>query len=155
MTIKAWRLVKRKHADNPLDGTGARLMGGRWNSVGTSIVYTSSSAALTALEVLVHLSGTLKLEFRLIELEFDQSLVTTLPRNSYPAHWYQVSPPSPLTQKLGDRWARQGTSAVLEVKSVHIPLGMTYLLNPGHRDFAQIAVVARYRYSFDRRLIDP
>jgi len=142
VTIKAWRLVKRKHADNPLDGTGARLMGGRWNSVGTSIVYTSSS-------------GTLKLEFRLIELEFDQSLVTTLPLNSYPAHWYQVSPPSPLTQKLGDRWARQGTSAVLEVKSVHIPLGMTYLLNPGHRDFAQIAVVARYRYSFDRRLIDP
>ena len=46
------RLAREPFQD--LDGEGARLHGGRWNSVGTPVVYTSSTLALAVLEMLVH-----------------------------------------------------------------------------------------------------
>lgn len=56
MKRRAWRIVKEKHAATAFSGEGARLYGGRWNSVGTSLVYTSGTKALAALESLVHLN---------------------------------------------------------------------------------------------------
>lgn len=53
--ITAWRIVKARSAPTAFDGEGAGLDGGRWNSPGSAVVYTGGSAALAALEVLVHL----------------------------------------------------------------------------------------------------
>src|SRR3990172_1776005 len=53
VAITAWRIVKARHAANAFGGEGARVEGGRWNSPGTPVVYTSQSAALAALELLV------------------------------------------------------------------------------------------------------
>lgn len=38
-------------------GTGAALYGGRWNRVGTPVIYAAQSTSLAALEVLVHFSA--------------------------------------------------------------------------------------------------
>src|SRR5437016_2636134 len=57
VAITAWRIVKARHATNAFDREGARLEGGRWNSAGTPVVCTSQSAALAALELLVHLGA--------------------------------------------------------------------------------------------------
>ena len=51
---EAWRIVKERHAASALDGEGARLHGGRWNSAGVRVVYTSFAKSLAALEILVH-----------------------------------------------------------------------------------------------------
>ena len=48
--IKVYRIVKRKFASVAFSGAGARLYGGRWNSPGVSMVYTSSTIALALLE---------------------------------------------------------------------------------------------------------
>ena len=53
--IRAFRLCKTKHLATAFTGEGARLNGGRWNSPGNSVVYTSASLSLATLEVLVHL----------------------------------------------------------------------------------------------------
>jgi len=103
---------------------------------------------------LTHLPPSTRISYRLIEFEFEETLVSKLPLNAYPPAWNQISPPSPLTQKLGDRWVRDGRSAVLQVPSVHIPLGDSYLFNPFHSDFDQIKIVSRKDYSFDCRLIE-
>ncbi|MDQ3308821.1 MAG: RES family NAD+ phosphorylase, partial [Gemmatimonadota bacterium] len=39
-----------------MDGEGARLAGGRWNSRGIPLVYASTHLSLAALEYLVHVS---------------------------------------------------------------------------------------------------
>jgi RES domain-containing protein len=50
--VIVWRLARLAHVT--LDGEGARLAGGRWNSRGRAAVYTSSRLSLAALELLVH-----------------------------------------------------------------------------------------------------
>src|SRR5262245_29579658 len=72
VTLTAWRIVKARHAANAFDGEGARLEGGRWNSPGTPTVYTSQSAALAALELLVHLGrGSILSAYTLIPCTFE------------------------------------------------------------------------------------
>ena len=48
------RVCRAKYPD--LDGKGAAIKGGRWNSPGTPMVYASSCGALAVLEYRVHTS---------------------------------------------------------------------------------------------------
>lgn len=48
-----YRLCKAAHI--ALDGKGARLWGGRWNSADWPMVYTAATPSLAVLEILVHL----------------------------------------------------------------------------------------------------
>ncbi len=51
--MRVWRLAKTDYAK--LDGEGARLYGGRWNSAGKAVIYTASSLSLALLEQLVRI----------------------------------------------------------------------------------------------------
>ena len=52
--MKLWRIVKERNLDTAFTGIGARVYGGRWNHIGTAIVYTSDSLALAAMELFIH-----------------------------------------------------------------------------------------------------
>lgn len=149
----SWRIVKARHAATAFDGEGARLEGGRWNSPGSPMVYTAGSAALAALEMLVHLGRAATLPaYVLIACSFDEALVTRANRATLPANWRSYPAP-PELQQLGDAWLRRGTSAVLEVPSAVIPTEPNYLLNPQHADFPSIARTAPQPFEFDLRLL--
>lgn len=49
-----WRIAREIHCDTTLEGSGGLLVAGRWHRRGQPILYTSSSASLAALGVLVH-----------------------------------------------------------------------------------------------------
>ena len=51
---RVFRVCRARYAR--LDGTGARLVGGRWNSSGRAVVYMAESIALAVLENLVHMT---------------------------------------------------------------------------------------------------
>ncbi len=148
--ITAWRIVKWKHAGSAFDGEGARLFGGRWNSVGTRMVYTSASRSLAALETLVHLNPPVFFTFVIIPVSFDRRWVETLPK--LPPHWSD-EPPGRAGQAAGDAWVRELRSAVLEVPSAVMPGEFNFLLNPGHPDFRKLKIGESRDFSFDRRLL--
>lgn len=150
--ISSWRIVKRSYAAQAFDGEGARLFGGRWNSAGHRVVYTSQSAALATLEILVHLGSSAALaSWVLIECRFSDGLVTVVDRKTLPRHWRRFPALSEL-QRIGNDWISAGTSAVLEVPSAIITSEHNYLLNPEHKDFRKIDIQPSVPFSFDVRL---
>ena len=150
MKLRAGRIVKAKHAATAFSGEGARLYGGRWNSPGVSLVYTSGTKALAALESLVHLNPPVIFKYAAIPIEFDAALVEKV--TALPADWNDMPAP-PSTRAIGDLWAKQARSAVLELPSVIIPGESNYLLNPAHPDFKKIVIGKPEPFSFDPRLL--
>ena len=78
--IRAYRLCKTRHMAAAFTGEGARLNGGRWNSPGKAVVYTSSSLSLATLEVLVHLEDpdAFKRLFSWVPVEIPEDAVEQL-----------------------------------------------------------------------------
>ena len=69
----SWRIIKARYAKSAFDGEGARQFGGRWNSPGVPIIYTSSSMSLAALEMLVHLGRSRSLSsYVVFSCRFDE-----------------------------------------------------------------------------------
>jgi len=150
--VTAWRIVKRKLARRAFNGEGARLYGGRWNSVGTAVVYAAESQSLAALEVVVHLdSSELLNHYVVFEVGIDESLIVRLGFAELPRIW-KANPPPRKIQMIGDAWAAAGTSPVLQVPSAVLPAEHDFLLNPLHRDFARLVIGKATPFRFDPRL---
>ncbi|MGA2134792.1 MAG: RES domain-containing protein [Bryobacteraceae bacterium] len=150
--IAAWRIVKRKHLKSAFTGDGARLYGGRWNSPGRAVVYTAQSVSLAALELLVHLeTADILRHYVVVELRWPREFMESVARAGLPGNWAGYPPPLQL-RELGDNWAAERRTAVLEVPSAVVPTERIYLLNPAHREFAQIRIGEPVPSRFDRRL---
>jgi RES domain-containing protein len=148
-----WRIVKTRLAARAFDGEGARRYGGRWNSPGTRVVYTSQSASLAVLELLVHLQASAPLgSYALRSARFDDRLVSAVDRSSLPSHW-RTFPASPALQRIGDAWIAAGTSLVLEVPSAIVEGESNYLINPTHPDLRRLRIGPPVRFRLDPRLL--
>ncbi|WP_206170841.1 RES family NAD+ phosphorylase [Phragmitibacter flavus] len=146
--------MQRHRAEGAFDGEGARLFGGRWNLAGQRMVYTSSSLALAAMEVLVHLESTEALQrlYAYAKASFPHEICETLEMEALPTDWH-ADPPPIWTATAGDAWLRSRRSAVLKVPSSLIPDEANYLLNPLHADFAKIEIQPVRTFAFPPRLL--
>ena len=150
--ITAWRITKNKYQDSAFTGEGAEIAGGRWNSQGTRIVYASSSASLSILEILVHLeSSSVLSSYSVIPFHFDESLVSELKKGDLPGGW-ATHPPPVASQRIGDSWVHDQASLLLKVPSVVVPLESNYILNPAHPDIDKIKVGHPVPLPLDERL---
>jgi RES domain-containing protein len=139
--ILAWRLCRAPYA--ALDGEGARLFGGRWNSPGRPVVYLADHPALAVLEVLVHLDlppEDLPEDYVLLRVRLPDAQAVGSGADARPA---------------GDAWLAAGEVAVLRVPSVLVPQAENLLLNPRHPAAAQAEVVETVAFRFDARLLRP
>lgn len=137
-------------------GQGAKEAGGRWNSVGTAMVYTSEAASLTMLETLVHLHAANLLDsFTLLSVEVPDELIQIIERESLPPSWAASEAPSALAD-IGDQWVRSGEAVALRIPSALSPVEYNYLLNPAHPAhpaYAKIiAQAVPVGFRFDERL---
>lgn len=125
-----YRIVKDRSRSRDLSGTGAFKSGGRWNSKGTFMLYTSESSSLALLEVLVHFDKLLmppQLMLTKIEVE-DSAPVYKVPDNIYPSNWEKVGLIA--NQKLGDKWMKEQKYLAVKIRSAVNPEEYNYLLNP-------------------------
>src|SRR6187551_1384562 len=102
--MKLYRIVQDKKRAAYISGTGAFRLGGRWNSKGTYMLYTSENSSLAYLESLVHFDKTLMPpELFIIKLEVDDTApVYLFPDAKYPAEWMKLGLLQ--NQILGDSW---------------------------------------------------
>jgi len=150
--MRAFRIVKRRHAAEAFTGEGARMYGGRWNHSGVPMVYAAHTRALAAMESLVHFRGAeRKIAFVAFEVEVPDRLVLRLSPTDLPKGW-RARGISPATQDLGSRWQREGRSVALAVPSVIIPEELCVLLNPDHPDTDKVLVGYPEPFAFDERL---
>jgi RES domain-containing protein len=153
MKFRVWRVVKGKYAANAFSGEGALKFGGRWNSIGTPLVYTSGSLSLATLEILTGgISIPLLGRYVKFPVDFDASFVESIAVAGLPKEWTNY-PPSVRTQKIGDTWVKELRSVVLKVPSVVIKEEFNYLVNPVHPDFKRISIGKPEVFSFDIRLL--
>jgi RES domain-containing protein len=153
--VRVWRLCRKKHSANPLDGSGARKHGGRWNHKGTPIVYCSSSLSLAALEYLVHGdSDLIPNDLIAISIALPSSISSKALRlESLPRNWRTYPAPIVL-QDIGTEWARRKESLLLRVPSVVIPTEENFLLNPAHEEISKVTVNEIIPFKFDPRLTE-
>ncbi len=150
--IRAWRLIKAVHADDAFSGEGARRGGGRWNSKGVRIVYTSESLSLATLEVMVHSAFYRALNnFICIPMDFDPGLSQSMTLENLPDHWMMDPIPQSI-KDMGDRWAQNQQSVILKVPSAIIPTEHNYLINPSHPDFKKVVIHSPQKFPSDPRL---
>lgn len=150
--MRVWRIARRQF--QALDGEGARLAGGRWNSEGVPVIYTSSTLSLAALEYLVHVDiEDAPDDLRAIEIDVpDGAPMEEVSPATLPGDWRRV-PDHPACVRLGDDWARRGEALALRAPSAVIPEESNVLLNPEHPAAASVRVIGSREFSFDPRLL--
>jgi RES domain-containing protein len=91
------------------------------------------------------------LSYSSIPADFDNALVEVVDPAVLPAGWMEYPAPSAL-EEIGDQWAAEQRSAILQVPSVVVPAELNFILNPQHPLFAQVAVGPPTPFRFDPRL---
>lgn len=157
MTVKLWRIAKNtaQYQANDMSGGGAKTVGGRWNSKGNAVIYTSPTIALATLETLAHIGDEIAARNRfLILLEVPDDLWAareTLDIARLDPTWAS-EPPGMATISLGDAWIKGHTATLLEVPSVIIHEEFNVLINPSHPDVARIKASLIRQFVYDPRL---
>jgi RES domain-containing protein len=147
-----YRITRCTYA-NDLSGTGARLFGGRWNSIGKPAAYFASSCSLAVLEVLVHLQPLMiPDDYCLVEVEVPEKLIQTITADILPKNWKDISPPQILA-RIGDDFLKKQEYLALKVPSAIVPAEHNYLLNPLHPDMKKVKITKKEPFDFDSRLV--
>lgn len=148
--MRLWRLINPRHAPG-LDGEGARRIGGRWNSPGRPVVYTSDAPALAALELFVNLEPDQRTlsgfpPLVLVGIELEDGIIEH--PSDLPTEYTDQ-------QRWGDDWLAQGAALAVAVPSVVIRWEVNVLLNPRHTDMVKVRLVSTDPFNFDPRLVSP
>ncbi len=150
--MRIWRICRARFADEAFSGQGARRFGGRWNSPGVPMVYSSSSLALAAMELFVHLEPNQQPDDLV-------SIAATLPEgepalrlepSDLPSRWWtdDFAP----ARAIGDNWIRESKSLAIEVPSAALRMEWNVLVNPLHPAIAEIKIEKPQPFNFDARM---
>jgi RES domain-containing protein len=147
-----YRLSKSKYSKD-LSGTGAEKTGGRWNSKGNALIYTSSSRALCVTEIAVHTPlGIIPKDYELISIEIPgKAPVLEIKLTDLPPDW-KAFPHVHSTRMFGDDFIAAGKFLILKAPSAVVQGDFNYLINPKHPDCAKVKIISIEPFQFDERL---
>lgn len=138
-----YRIVQDLSRSHDLSGTGAWRFGGRWNSKGTFMLYTSENSSLALLESIVHFDpANMPPELYLMEIELDRAAhIYTLPDIDYPKGWNHSELMA--SKNIGDRLMQESKHIAIRVCSTINPENHNLLLNPLYPGYEKLVKVVK------------
>jgi RES domain-containing protein len=136
---------------NDISGTGAKLMGGRWNSKGLAVLYTSEHISLAVLEMLVNTdfkNYAIPLDMLDISLPNDTEY-TEINIKKLKKDWTRDFE---YTRFIGDEFIKDKQGLMLKVPSAVITEEHNFLINPFHPDFKKVKITETRTFKTDERL---
>lgn len=132
---------------------GSFAAGGRWNSKGTHLIYTSSTLSLALLETLVHTDvRRIPKNLCVATLRIPAYSALTIKNANLPNHWNKTPAPAYL-KRIGDIFCVQNKHLILKVPSAVNINEYNYLLNPFHKDFNKVVEIKNQPLQIDKRLL--
>lgn len=145
-----WRIADKRHPI--MDGYGAALMGGRWNSPGTSVIYLATSYSLAMLEKLVHLSrASVPKSHVWVQITLSENMKIEIVKPENFPLWN--SDDLRASRQYGDSWVQEKRTVVLFVPSVIAgPHDYNAIINPAHQEYANLQISEPQPVVWDERL---
>ena len=147
--LRAYRIADGRRPI--LDGAGAAVHGGRWNSPGRRVIYASETYAGAVLEKLVHTNiGRIPKNQRYVEIVVPKNVMVeeVVPREV--PGWEAADQLA--SRAYGDRWYDSRRTAVLLVPSVVTLVERNVLINQDHPAFRRIRAGKPKPVAWDERL---
>lgn len=151
--MKLFRVAKEQYASD-LSGRGAEIHGGRWNTPGYPVVYTSTTASLALLESLAwtSMSSLLSAGFVMMVIQCPETCLHELKVYELPAGWNHIDAYG-VTQKIGDAWINSKNTLLLRIPSAILSMEANMLINPKHTLMSQVVIEELFDIEFDPRVI--
>ncbi len=139
-----------------LDGKGAAEYPGRWNKADVPCVYTSASASLAQLEVMVNIDEWkifITVPHVTLRIEVPDPKIITIQEYDLPPDW-NAAVYSTETQEFGTILLNNPDIQGFSVPSAVSRTERNVVLNPRAYDFLKVVKVAeKIPFEFDRRLL--
>ncbi len=134
-----------------LSGTGAKLYGGRWNSIGVPAVYTSFSISLALVELFIHKNTYDEILINhLMEITITDSISTKIDYTKLKQNWQNDES---YCQYIGNQFLTAQTAIGISVPSAIIEQENNLVLNPLSKDFNKKVKIKKVKpFVFDGRL---
>src|SRR5829696_2868874 len=137
--MEVYHIGSKKFATQ-LTGEGAKLHGGRWNSIGVPCIYTAESIALSVLEYAANVSlHQMPPSLTISVYTLPEKCWKEFPVEELPKNWQET--PAPIeAQEWASNFLQEAKYMALKLPSVIIPSEHNYILNPLHADFKKIKI---------------
>lgn len=134
-----------------ISGTGAKLFGGRWNSKGMPILYTSEHISLAVLEMLVNTQfKDYAIPLDLLSIQFPDSIeIAEVHAKKLKKDWITDFE---YTRFIGDEFVKDKQRLVLKIPSSVVPEEHNFLISPFHPEFKKVKILETRTFRTDVRL---
>src|SRR5690554_2851340 len=124
--MKVYRISKTEYATD-LNGTGAKLFGGRWNHIDIPCIYTSESRALAVLEYSVNINiEFIPRSLSICTFEIDEEHIHEIQRHEIQVDWKET--PAPFSTKALGTEKLQNNIPIIKVPSIILPGEYNFIL---------------------------
>lgn len=143
-----YRIVESKFKDD-ISGFGAKLYGGRWNSIGRAVVYCAEHISLSMLENMVYMtSGITQKDYSLVKISIPNENIQSIDYKSLKKKWINDVE---YTQWVGTQFLNQN-GFVLKIPSAIVEEEFNLIINPDHVNFKEVKIISTKPFHFDERL---
>lgn len=134
-------------------GTGSFKYGGRWNTKGYRVIYSSESQSLAFCEILSNLNTSIfPPHLSVIEIEIPARIsIKPVSLNMLPENWR--NPGAIECRNIGKEWLQDQKYCVLKVPSAVITGEFNYILNISHPEFKKLKFNKAKKFLPDERIV--